>query len=577
MVEAAFAWCWDARPYPAFPARTDVWTDGFSWRRGHWLNGRAGLSSLSEVVIDLCLRAAVEEVNAAALLGAVSGYVVDAPSDARAALEPLMAAYDFTAGERGGQIVFFHREEQEPADIALDDLAERSAGAPFAQRGDAAETPIEARVRFLDAAKDYLIAGVSARRLDRAEGGVASIDAPLVLEPEAAEQIAQALLADRRAAIETLRIELGPLHMGFEPGDRVTLAGGTDVFEIARIEDAEVRALDLHRTRSPLSASVSLGEPAAPPLPAVAPTPALSILDLPLLPSDEADERPLAAVFASPWLSAHNIYVGGARRARAAQPAIMGELLWALWPGPVDRWDDGNVVRVALYGGALASAERDAVLGGANVFAIDAGEGEWEVLQARTCALVGPSEYEFSGFLRGQLGSAHAMRAPHPVGARIVKLDQRLARVDIAAHEWGEAVAFIGPPANGLSSDTRAASLSVALPHAAARPWAPAQLRARRLLSSDDVAIDWVRCARHGDTWGAGEPPIGASSEAYLLEILDGPTVKRAVTTGSPDFLYAAADQIADFGAPPSSLRLRVAQIGADGSPGLNKELTIPL
>jgi hypothetical protein len=312
--------------------------------------------------------------------------------------------------------------------------------------------------------------------------------------------------------------------MGFEPGDRVTLAGGAEVFEIARIEDAEMRALDLHRTRSPLSASVSLGEPAAPPLPAVAPTPALSILDLPLLPSDEADERPLAAVFASPWLSAHNIYVGGA-----------------------------------------------------NVFAIDAGEGEWEVLQARTCALVGPSEYEFSGFLRGQLGSAHAMRAPHPVGARIVKLDQRLARVDIAAHEWGEAVTFIGPPANGLSSDTRAASLSVALPHAAARPWAPAQLRARRLLSSDDVAIDWVRCARTGDTWGAGEPPIGASSEAYLLEILDGPTVKRAVTTGSPDFLYAAADQIADFGAPPSSLRLRVAQIGADGSPGLNKELTIPL
>jgi hypothetical protein len=30
------------------------------------------------------------------------------------------------------------------------------------------------------------------------------------------------------------------------------------------------------------------------------------------------------------------------------------------------------------------------------------------------------------------------MRAPHPVGARIVKLDQRLARVSVNAHEWHE-------------------------------------------------------------------------------------------------------------------------------------------
>ena len=40
MLEAADAWCWDARPYPAFPARGDVWADAGAWRAGHWLNGR---------------------------------------------------------------------------------------------------------------------------------------------------------------------------------------------------------------------------------------------------------------------------------------------------------------------------------------------------------------------------------------------------------------------------------------------------------------------------------------------------------------------------------------------------------
>ena len=35
-----FAWCWDARPLPGFPLRTDIWTDGVDWEDGHWLNGK---------------------------------------------------------------------------------------------------------------------------------------------------------------------------------------------------------------------------------------------------------------------------------------------------------------------------------------------------------------------------------------------------------------------------------------------------------------------------------------------------------------------------------------------------------
>jgi hypothetical protein len=65
------------------------------------------------------------------------------------------------------------------------------------------------------------------------------------------------------------------------------------------------------------------------------------------------------------------------------------------------------------------------VLNGANVFAIEAG-GEWEIFQAQHCVLVAPDEYEMSGLLRGRLGSAHAIEAPHPVGARMVLLDQKL-------------------------------------------------------------------------------------------------------------------------------------------------------
>lgn len=187
------------------------------------------------------------------------------------------------------------------------------------------------------------------------------------------------------------------------------------------------------------------------------------------------------------------------------------------------------------------------------------------------------NEYELSDFLRGRLGSAHAMAAPHPVGARIIKVDHRLARVDVSAHEWHETLTFVAPPAGAPSSSNRATSADFVLPHAATRPWAPAHLRGARL-SSGDVAIGWVRCARiNGDAWAPGEPPIGAPTEGYLVEILDGGGVARSVRVAVPSFLYSVADQTADFGAPPASLHIRVAQLGESGAPGLNSGLTITL
>lgn len=579
MIGAAFLWCWDGRPHPAFPARGDVWADGGNWRRGHWLNGRAGLSGLGEIMTALCARAGFDAIDVSGLRGAVSGYVADAPSSARDVLEPLMAAFDVAAVERDGKIVFFHRAPQTPFVLARDDLAAESAAALISARAYAAALPIEARVRFIDPARDYLAAAVSARRLDHAQGGVATLEAPLVLEPEAAEVLAQALLAERRAGAEALSLSLGPAHVALEPGDQIILGDGPDVFEIVRVEEAETRRLELTRARPPSSMRLSLAEPNPQPAPLLAPTPAFALLDLPPLPGAEADERPLAAVFAAPWLGTHALYAGGDERARAAaqRPALMGELLWALWPGPVDRWDEGNRARIKLYAGALASVSREAVLSGANAIAIEGPDGEWEIIQARECVLVAPGEYEISGLLRGRLGSRAAMAAPHPVGARLVVLDQRLARFEVRSHEWGEPLALLAPPAGAGPGDARTATGAALLQRAAARPWAPAHLRARRL-EGGDVAISWVRCARiGGDSWGAGEPPLGSEGERYRIEVQDGGEIIRSAESGSPGWTYPAAQQAADFGALPAALTLSVAQIDASGRPGLNTRLTITL
>ena len=54
-MERAHVWAWDARPWPDFPNRLETWVDGGNYETGHWLNGRASIASLAEVVAEVCV------------------------------------------------------------------------------------------------------------------------------------------------------------------------------------------------------------------------------------------------------------------------------------------------------------------------------------------------------------------------------------------------------------------------------------------------------------------------------------------------------------------------------------------
>ncbi|MDX2483407.1 MAG: glycoside hydrolase TIM-barrel-like domain-containing protein, partial [Pseudodonghicola sp.] len=58
----AYVWAWDARPFPVFPNRDDLWSDGDNYLRGHWLNGRVGARTLASVIEELCGRAGLSDI-----------------------------------------------------------------------------------------------------------------------------------------------------------------------------------------------------------------------------------------------------------------------------------------------------------------------------------------------------------------------------------------------------------------------------------------------------------------------------------------------------------------------------------
>lgn len=84
--------------------------------------------------------------------------------------------------------------------------------------------------------------------------------------------------------------------------------------------------------------------------------------------------------------------------------------------------------------------------------------------------------------------------------------------------------------------------------------------------------LSWIRRTRvGGDSW-LNEVPLGEETEEYDVLILDGASVVRTIRLASQGTLYTAAQQMADFGAPPASLAWRVAQISRAYGRGVTAE-----
>jgi hypothetical protein len=102
----------------------------------------------------------------------------------------------------------------------------------------------------------------------------------------------------------------------------------------------------------------------------------------------------------------------------------------------------------------------------------------------------------------------------------------------------------------------------------------PAHVRGVR--SAGDLAITWIRRTRTGgDSWDAVEVPLAEESERYEIDILDGTTVKRTLSATTPAATYTAADQTTDFGAPQSSIAVRVSQLSTTFGRGTPRAATL--
>jgi hypothetical protein len=95
-----------------------------------------------------------------------------------------------------------------------------------------------------------------------------------------------------------------------------------------------------------------------------------------------------------------------------------------------------------------------------------------------------------------------------------------------------------------------------------------------------DLTIRWTRRSRAlaADNWGGVGVPMAEETEAYEVEILDGATVKRVLSTTTTSAVYSAAAQNADWGAllgPGATLDIRIFQLSALVGRGAPKIVTL--
>ena len=570
MLGGADAWCWDARPYPAFPARAEVWADAGAWRAGHWLNGRL-VGDASDMLAAILRRGGVEDddFEIGSTERTVQGFVIDRPMRTKDALAPLLTAMGMTSAERDGKIALIGSDA---AAVAIDpqSLALPDEGAEAVRTRSGSAAVGTARVRFIDDGADYQTGAVTAR--GDVEGDAIDLDLPVVCGSGLATAVAGDVLKDGVA--DTLALSLGPVEaMRLEPGDVVSVDDVAGVWRVDRLEIAETTTATLSRhevgTVGEDGIGRSVGET---PRPVGAPF--LAILDLPPLPGHEDDDRPMAVVAADPWRPMA-VWAGGSvealtLRGAVLSPAQVGVLVDPLAGGVVGRWDVVNTITVRVEGGAPASLSDAAVLGGANAVAVETAAG-WEIVQFRRASLVGGSTWRLSGLLRAQQGTELEMEAGAVIGATVVFLDEALARVEMAVGEWGLPMTWRAGSRGGPPGGTGVAERGVVLTGVHYRPFRPAHLRVTDVVEGRRVA--WIaRTRTGGDVW-EGEP-VASDPLRFRIRVFDGEDVVRSVEVEVSEAVYATAEIAADFpGGVGASSRIGVAQ--SDGRMGWGGEATV--
>lgn len=475
MIEGVSVWCWDARPWPAFPQLGSVWTDADNWAFGHWLNGRAGLVELSTILADIGNYSPIS-FDVTRVDGLVEGYVIDGVATLRQAMAPLMAAFDLNCIETSNGLAMMNKSADTGAPFQPSDEIE---GGRSNQHQMLDKAPKAVRINYISDDGRYGPAVAEARRKVGAIDHVETLSLPLVMGETRAKNIADRLLSNLQQPV-TASVLLGPRSLILQPGDVIDLADDGR-WRVEHVTDTGLtRKLDLSQARQPTPPVRDGNVPVAGDITPIAADPVLIMIDAPPI----AGQPPalILACAADPW-PGHVAVSAGAdassmlERTAFDAPSSIGQIKAEAGAGPVGRWDHSTSLIVDIDSHAFNSLSESGVLAGGNQVLVQTELG-WELLAFAEAVLIGPNQWRLSRLLRG-LGGTRSMRIPD--GGYAIFVDDRLRRPVLSPDEAGLELSWW---AGGGTAQTYQYQAE------AARPWRVGHLRALR--QSTGAKLSWT-------------------------------------------------------------------------------------
>lgn len=423
-IEQALVWAWDGRPWPDFPAREDIWSDGPNWQFGHWLNGRTGLMELSDTVRDIASDAGVE-LATGDLNDVVDGYLIEGVTTPAAALSSLSLAYDFSIGESERGLVAVHNMCASVVEISDAHMVQDGWEENLTLFNS---TPVGMLLNFISGDFSYQPATAEFRSTAAGRQDILNAGLPLVMTQVRAELLCQVLF-ERARTSRHARLQLslaGAVQL--EVADRVRFDGMD--WRVQGLEDELlVRRIELVAHTDTPSVTPAIAIPGVGDRASYPADLEFRVIDIAGL-SEEGD--PSIAVSADPWGGAVPIQIGATsqslrRIATVTQPARMGLLLTRVAMGVFDDWDNQTSLDVWIPGANLSSAEPAAVLDGLNRLLIEIPDG-WTVLAWTQANLIAIDTWRLSGLRHGLLGTPIDQI---DAGATVIVADNRIVSLPL--------------------------------------------------------------------------------------------------------------------------------------------------
>jgi len=569
-----WVWSWDARPFPAFPLRTDEWSDGNNWHVGHWLNGRIAGNSVGEVINAVLADHGLPEADVTRTRGSILGFSVDEPTTARTALEPIVDLFGLAVREEPETLVFAAAGARNAPPETISNLVFDGKN-PVVEtvRVSVDDLPVDGALGFRDPMREYQAGSVTTHRLGTTGRRKVTTTFPGSMETGQAQALLDDWLQRQWVERDTVGFAAPIATPAIQPGELIRLPDVDADLLVTETEDGLATRV---ATRKVLRSAPAIWRVSSRILDrrrvTFAGRPMAVVLDLPLAPGQAtAHDQLKIAVWQEPWrpqaVFSSPDDSGYGQRGSISQKATIGRLVGALSPGVEGRIDHSQAIDVALFDGELASVGRAHLLNGANAAAIRSAAGSWEIVQFETVEETAPDIWRLSGLLRAQLGTDDAMRAGAPAQSLFVLLDDGVSPAGLRAGEVGLLLNWRVGPAGAAFVDSHFVTLSQQGGSRARMPLSPVHLNGA-LDAAGNLQVSWIRRGRlDADDWEGADIPLGEEREAYEIEVrsISG-ALKRTANASVESWVYANAMIAADFGSPPPAIDVSVRQIGTDGA-----------